>query len=286
MPQTAYHDIQITLSSPAAACSAQQDREVHLLIAPCVPTLLTVLAADQHSPAQRVRHTSRHVAIIPAGHAHSCQWEGGGEAIVMTISARYLARCAAQHGWPEAQLAPYYAAVDPFLWSFFRMIERQIRLRHSLSAAYLESATIIVGQHLLGNYSNTAHASVTGGGLPQYKLRRALDYIHTFFREDIGFRDIASELEMSPYHFTRLFKESQGESPHQCIMRCRIEAAKILLLDSAMSIVEITHEVGYTSQSYFTTRFALLTGVTPAAFRTAQKTPPAARGSAHRVADR
>ena len=98
-------------------------------------------------------------------------------------------------------------------------------------------------------------------------MRRAIDYIRDHFRDDIGFRDIAGQLDMSPFHFARMFKHSTGESPHQFIMRCRIEAAKKMLIEDDMAIVDVAFEVGYKSQSYFTTRFALLVGMTPAAFR-------------------
>jgi AraC family transcriptional regulator len=72
---------------------------------------------------------------------------------------------------------------------------------------------------------------------------------------------------MSPYHFARLFTQATGQSPHQFIMRCRIDAAKKMLSESQRSIADIAAEVGYKNQSYFSTRFAQLAGMPPVAFR-------------------
>jgi AraC family transcriptional regulator len=103
--------------------------------------------------------------------------------------------------------------------------------------------------------------------LPRYKLRRAVDYINDNIVEDLSFRDIAAHLKMSAYHFARMFKQSTGESPHRYIVRRRMERAKTLLADAKLPIADVAFEVGYKSQSHFTTAFGRLTGVTPAAFR-------------------
>jgi len=56
-------------------------------------------------------------------------------------------------------------------------------------------------------------------------------------------------------------------SPHNYIVRCRIERAKTLLVEAKLPILDVAFEVGYKSQSHFTTCFGRLAGVTPAAFR-------------------
>nr|WP_058998923.1 helix-turn-helix transcriptional regulator [Leptolyngbya sp. NIES-2104] len=70
---------------------------------------------------------------------------------------------------------------------------------------------------------------------------------------------------MSPHHFSRLFKQSTGLSPHQYVIRCRVERAKQLLLKGEMTIAEVAATVGFYDQSHFAHYFRRLMGVTPKA---------------------
>ena len=105
------------------------------------------------------------------------------------------------------------------------------------------------------------------GGIPRYKLRRVIDYISENLDTDLKIAEIAQEVNMSPSHFTRLFKLATGLAPHQYIMQKRIEAAKKLLSETEISIAQIALEIGFQSQSRFTTLFRQLTGTTPRAYR-------------------
>ena len=219
---------------------------------------------------QQIKVSDRHVCIIPAGHAHTAAWTSDAQITSITVKPDFLSSLAQANGYHGYEIAPQYASVDPFMWQMARSIEQQMQVRRELEKSYIESVAIVIGQHLLCTYSDMPAPSTALGGLPRYKIRRAVDYIRAHYQEDIGFKDIADQLDMSPYHFARMFKHSMQESPHQFIMRCRIESAKKMLIESNKSIADIAFEVGYKSQSYFTTRFALLVGVTPAAFRGAR----------------
>jgi AraC-like DNA-binding protein len=146
-----------------------------------------------------------------------------------------------------------------------RQMAEQVDAQVSLSSnekELIDTVQQVAAQHPPSNLRGDLSS-----GLPRYRLRRALDYIQHHYQDDIGFEDVASHVGMSAFHFSRLFKQSMGESPHKFIMRCRIDAARRMLLDSDKTISDIAFEVGYRSQSYFTTRFALLTGMSPAAYR-------------------
>jgi transcriptional regulator GlxA family with amidase domain len=75
-------------------------------------------------------------------------------------------------------------------------------------------------------------------------------------------------VQISPYHFARLFKQSTGMPPHQYIISCWIERAKQLLTQQELSIIEITQQVGLQSQSHLTTLFRRFLKMTPREYRT------------------
>ncbi|MEG4942592.1 helix-turn-helix transcriptional regulator [Microcoleus sp. F4-D5] len=76
-------------------------------------------------------------------------------------------------------------------------------------------------------------------------------------------KELAGIAQLSPYYFSRAFKQSVGISPHQYVIQQRVERAKQLLLQGNMSLYEIAIACGFTHQSHLTRHFKRLTGVTP-----------------------
>ncbi|WP_370589516.1 helix-turn-helix domain-containing protein [Tychonema sp. LEGE 07203] len=74
---------------------------------------------------------------------------------------------------------------------------------------------------------------------------------------------IANHIDISSYHFCRLFKQSTGFSPHQYVIQQRVERAKQLLLQGKMSLAEIAIACGFSHQSHLNRHFKRITGVTP-----------------------
>lgn len=93
-------------------------------------------------------------------------------------------------------------------------------------------------------------------------------------RLDQGCLDEGSSLEsmaevaiMSPYHFNRVFRQITGIPPCQFFWAFRLQAAKRMLLNTGLNVVDICFAVGYNSLGTFTTRFTQLVGVPPLRFR-------------------
>ena len=74
-------------------------------------------------------------------------------------------------------------------------------------------------------------------------------------------------LDLSQFHFSRLFKQSLGLSPYQYLIEQRIERAKQLLKETNQSILDIALNCGYNSHSHLSKQFRQVTGMTPKAYR-------------------
>jgi AraC family transcriptional regulator len=83
---------------------------------------------------------------------------------------------------------------------------------------------------------------------------------------------------LSVHHFSRMFSQSTGESPHAYIVRRRIERAHALIRGSDAPLASIATAVGFADHSHFSKHFRRLTGQTPAA---ARRISPS--GSVHRT---
>lgn len=215
--------------------------------------------------SQRETSSDKQICIIPPHQLHQLNWLRGADLMLVRLAPEFVKDIALKSGMKGLEIIGHYGVFDPVIWHLGREMRGELRRHRELDTGYLNSVAVVLARHLLSTYASAVRLST--GGLPRYKLRRAVDYINDNMVEDIGFRDIAAHLKMSAYHFARMFKQATGKSPHHYIMCRRMERAKTLLANAGLPISDVAFEVGYKSQSHFTTAFGRLTGVTPAVFR-------------------
>jgi AraC family transcriptional regulator len=133
---------------------------------------------------------------------------------------------------------------------------------------YGEGLATALAVHLLQHYTVCSpQLRRYRGGLPQARLRRVLGYMHAHLDQELSLAALAAVAQMSPYYFSRLFKQSTGLSPHQYLLHQRVERAKHLLSDPRRKIAEVSGTLGFPHQSHFTATFHTVVGMTPGAYR-------------------
>ncbi|WP_114238783.1 AraC family transcriptional regulator [Dyella sp. C9] len=103
--------------------------------------------------------------------------------------------------------------------------------------------------------------------LPNWRLQRVDEYVHAHLSEHVTLNDMASAAGLSPMHFAAQFRATTGYRPHHYLLLCRMEHAKQLMAEVPRSMLDIALEVGFQTQSHFTTVFKRLTGKTPRQWR-------------------
>ena len=98
-------------------------------------------------------------------------------------------------------------------------------------------------------------------------VAKAKNYIREHFESEISLDEVSREVNISPYYFSKLFKEESGETFIEYLTRLRIERARELLRQSDDTIKEISIAVGYADPNYFSRIFKKQTGMTPREFR-------------------
>jgi AraC family transcriptional regulator len=95
--------------------------------------------------------------------------------------------------------------------------------------------------------------------------------LHRFIDENLGAElslgDLAEVAGCSAQHLSRVFRRTFGLTPHQYLIRARIDRAKSLLRDGRLSLAEIATACGFADQSHFTSRFTKTTGMSPGRYR-------------------
>ncbi len=98
-------------------------------------------------------------------------------------------------------------------------------------------------------------------------IRQAKEYIDRHFQKDMSLDDISRELNISPYYFSKLFKEETGENFVEYVTGRRMERAKQLLKNPDLSIKEVCVEAGYSDPNYFSRIFKKYQGVSPTEYK-------------------
>lgn len=98
-------------------------------------------------------------------------------------------------------------------------------------------------------------------------LLKSIDYIKNNYYKDITLDKVANKFNLSPYYFSRTFKEFVGVNYSEYITEIRIEKAKQMLKDHDLSIKEICFKVGYNDPNYFSRVFKKVEKISPTEYK-------------------
>ena len=101
----------------------------------------------------------------------------------------------------------------------------------------------------------------------QPAVLRAIKVIQERYSEPITLSGLASEVFVSPFHFSRIFAKATGVTPGRFLTAVRLFEAKRLLLTTSLTVSDIVCSVGYSSVGTFTSRFSRAVGMTPTQYR-------------------
>jgi len=98
-------------------------------------------------------------------------------------------------------------------------------------------------------------------------LCRARDLLRALDEPAPSIRRIARQVQLSPFHFIRLFEAVFGDTPHQFRIQARLETARHLLARGRAPVTDVCMEVGFSSLGSFSALFARRVGETPSGYR-------------------
>lgn len=111
---------------------------------------------------------------------------------------------------------------------------------------------------------STLHTIESKPEITAYKIK---SYIESNIDSDISVTTIAKQFYLSETHVIRIFKEKYGVTPKQYILKCKIDASKLLLLDTSLQIKEIAMTYHFSDSYHFSHTFKRFMGVSPEKYR-------------------
>ncbi len=186
----------------------------------------------------RTRGTNKgSICVIPSGQSYSARLEGQSEHLAMFLDPSLVLRAAQDSRAGNMEIVESCAPFDPVISNVGFALLSELQTEGVGGRLYTESLRNVLAVHLLRHYSasgNGHHAQV--GGLSGQKLKHVKDFIGDNYGRDLSLADLSSVAGMSTFHFAREFKRTTGTTPHQYLMKFRIDRAKELLSGSENTI--------------------------------------------------
>ncbi|MDD9266847.1 response regulator [Paenibacillus sp. GCM10023248] len=98
-------------------------------------------------------------------------------------------------------------------------------------------------------------------------VQQAVLYVEEHLQEPLGMSEVAAHIHLNPSYFSALFKEQTGFTFSEYVTRSRIQKAKELLLQTRLTIADISERVGYQTSKYFIKLFKDYEGFSPNQYR-------------------
>lgn len=214
-------------------------------------------------------HQRGSVCIVPSGHPFAVNFEAESEHLAIMLDPALVWRAAADsHAPNHAEVLESCRPNDPVIESVGLALLTELEAETGASRLYADSLANLLALHLVRHYTGMPVGPTRAvGGLSGKRLAKVLAFMTENYAGDPSLAELSGVAGMSTFHFAREFKRATGTTPHQYLLKLRIECAKELLRKSELPLVDVGFQTGFSHQSHFSRLFRKLTGTTPQTYR-------------------
>jgi AraC family transcriptional regulator len=192
------------------------------------------------------------------------EWRGGGNRQFLFVDPAMVEELLERPAGPRtSRRGPAEVIVSPLAATVLHALVHDLKDGSPGGTLVGDSLIVALVVHLWGPGSERRG----GSGLSAAACKRVLGYIEERLDMQVGLAELAELARMSVRHFCRAFRASMGCSPHQYLLRQRVERAKSLIAAREMTLCDIAQAAGFTDQSQLTRTFRKQMGITPAGYR-------------------
>lgn len=219
-------------------------------------------------PKSTLREFNCKLSVVPAGH----RFYGWQMPRILTRVTHFYIDMkdplfAMESGPACPTISPRLFFFDQAVWDTALKLKAEVGNSHPGSREYAEALSLVLMHELIRLERRASTERPVRGGLPAWQQKRVVEFIEEHLAEEISLVTLAQLVDLSLYHFARVFKQSFGVPPHHYHTARRMDRAKILLRKPALSVTQIGIEIGFRETSSFTKAFRKFAGLTPTEYR-------------------
>jgi AraC family transcriptional regulator len=200
---------------------------------------------------------------------HVGEWVGLMNVTHLQLGISDTALMACSDGaYGEVELHASRKFADPRLSAMVAAVNAEMVAGFPSGRLFLDSVEQAMAVTLVhGHAVRHRPVQIYRGGLGSARLRRIKELVHAKMEDDLSLEDMAQSVGLSTAHFARMFRKSTGETPHQFVLRQRLERAKAMLRAPDARVLDVAVACGFKTQQHFAQAFRDFWSITPTEYR-------------------
>jgi AraC family transcriptional regulator len=187
--------------------------------------------------------------------------------VIMTISDEALIAASDSAG-NRIELRLERELVDPRLRALATAVDVERTAGFPSGRLFLDSIEQALARALVVGYAVRDYSvRVYRGGLSPAKLRKIEELVQERMDEDLSIEEMARTVGLSAAHFSQVFRNTTGQTPHQCLLWYRVQRAKAMLRSAEMRVLDVAIACGFKTQQHFARVFRQVCGASPKEYR-------------------
>jgi len=193
------------------------------------------------------------VMFCPRNKWHNISWDKEISVLSIRIPDSALMEVARERLTDRSlEIVPKRLVTDDRLTHLLFTLDAERARGYSAGKPFVDCIESALANILITSFNTFAPRSIhSKGGMAPHVLRRVVEFMHANIDKQIGLKDLADCAGLSLSHFSFQFRASTNQSPHQYMLRLRVERSKELLTDSRLSVLDVGLEVGFPQSTAF-----------------------------------
>lgn len=202
--------------------------------------------------------------IVPSGQPTGWLVDGELDVVTLSVSSLDLQNAPALDQFRRMR----FAFSDPLGVALTRQVLGELYAPQTKERdIYVGALVDALKAHMLRGPATASAAEVPTSAFSSYRIHWIMNQVLEHPEASHNLEQMAEHAGVSPTHFCRIFKKATGVSPHQYVMRARLDRAQQMLEQTDSPMATIADALGFTSQSHFTRAFRQFAGETPSDYR-------------------
>jgi AraC family transcriptional regulator len=219
----------------------------------------------KRSAMERVDYAAGEMVMCPH---HQQKWVGLMNAPHLQLIISDEALMATSDRASRVELRAYSRFTDSRLGALVAAVHAEMDAGFPSGRLFLDSVEQAIAVALVNGHAlRHRPAQIYKGGLGSGRLRRVKELVHAKIEDDLSLDEMAQSVGLSTAHFARMFRKSTGETPHQFVLRRRVERAKAMLRAPDARVLDVAVACGFKTQQHFAQVFRDVSGISPTEYR-------------------